>query len=250
MPLVTRTAVLAGGIVVALIAPAAAQYPGQSQPDLNQRPAQQRHQIPWTGGGTTINPAEPRLLPTGYQTQSPPAEAVPNPITPASAQQPISQPLPLPRQGASPASPFGGKTFSPLATGAASLGIVLGLFLLVVWSVRRGMPKGGGLVPSEAVEVLGRAPIGGKQSVHLVRCGNKIVLVNVSATSVETLTEISDPTEVERLQEVCRHSTAPASTVQQLLGRFGAVQQPAALAGVRPDQLDFRHLEAGSYPRA
>jgi hypothetical protein len=83
-----------------------------------------------------------------------------------------------------------------------------------------------------------------------VRCGNKIVLVNVSATSVETLTEISDPTEVERLQEVCRHSTAPASAVQQLLGRFGAVQQPAALAGVRPDQLDFRHLEAGSYPRA
>jgi flagellar biogenesis protein FliO len=191
------------------------------------------------------------LLPTAaYQTQAPAADAVPNPITPASAQQPISQPLPLPPQGASPTSPFGGKNFSPLATGAASLGIVLGLFLLVVWSVRRGMPKGGGLVPSEAVEVLGRAPIGGKQSVHLVRCGNKIVLVNVSATSVETLTEISDPTEVERLQEVCRHSTAPASAVQQLLGRFGAVQQPASLAGVRPDQLDFRHLEAGSYPRA
>jgi flagellar biogenesis protein FliO len=250
MPLVTRTAVLAFGIAVALIAPAAAQIPGQPQPDQYQRPAQARRQIPWTGGGTTTNPAEPRLLPTAYQTPVTAGESVPNPITPASAQQPISQPVPLPRQGAAAANPFGGKDFSPLATGAASLGIVLGLFLLVVWSVRRGTPKGGGLVPSEAVEVLGRAAIGGKQNVHLVRCGNKIVLVNVSATSVETLTEISDPGEVERLQEICRHSTSPVSAVQQLLGRFGAVQQPATLAATRPDQVDFRHLEAGSYPRA
>lgn len=246
MPLVARTAVLAWGIVACLAAPAAAQYPGQPQrADLNQRPAQARHQIPWTGGGTTTNPAEPRLLPTAYQTPPTATPAVPNPITPASAQQPI----PLPPKSAAPAGPFGGKDFSPLAKGGASLGIVLGLFLLVVWMMRRGMPKGGGLVPSEAVEVLGRAPIGGKQSVHLVRCGNKIVLLNVSAASVETLTEITDPAEVERLQEICRHSTSPAGAVQQLLGRFGAIQQPAT-AGLRPDQVDFRHLETGSYPRA
>ncbi len=30
---------------------------------------------------------------------------------------------------------------SPFVTGAASLGIVLGLFLLVAWAVRRGMPR-------------------------------------------------------------------------------------------------------------
>ena len=246
MPLVTRTAVLALGLAACLAAPAAAQNPGQPQPaDWNQRSAQARHQVPWNGGATA-NPAEPRLLPTAYQTPVTPVAAVPNPITPAAAQQPI----PLPPKGASPANPFGGKDFSPFATGAASLGIVLGLFLLVVWSVRRGTPKGAGLVPRDAVEVLGRAPIGGKQNVHLVRCGNKIVLINVSATSVETLTEITDPAEVERLQEICRHSAAPAGAVQQLLGRFGAVQQPTAPAGLRPDQMDFRHLDAGSYPRA
>jgi flagellar biogenesis protein FliO len=123
------------------------------------------------------------------------------------------------------------------------------LFLLVVWSVRRGMPKGAGVLPAEAVEVLGRAPIAGRQHVHLVRCGNKLVLLSANGASVETLTEISDPAEVERLQEICRQTTTPASAFKQLFGRIGAPSLAAA-QNETTQHLDFDHLHSAGYRRA
>ncbi len=93
---------------------------------------------------------------------------------------------------------------SALMTGAASLGIVLGLFLLVVWITRRGSPKSVGTLPGDVVEVLGRAPLVGRQQVHLVRCGTKLLLVCLSTAGAQTLTEITDPDEVERLLDICR----------------------------------------------
>lgn len=137
-------------------------------------------------------------------------------------------------------------------TGAASLGIVLGLFLLVVWVVRRGMPKSAALLPHEAVELLGRAPLFGKQQVHLVRCGNKILLLCASPSSVETLTEITDSDEVERLTELCqqRHGSSAPATFRQTFQQFG--DEPRGLDYLveqGADELDFGHLEAGPRPR-
>jgi flagellar biogenesis protein FliO len=142
----------------------------------------------------------------------------------------------------------GNPNFKPLATGAASLGLVLGLFMLVVWSLRRGMPKGTGILPPEAVEVLGRAPIAGRQHVHLVRCGNKLVLLSAQGAGMETLTEISDPTEVERLQEICRHTTTPNGALKQLLGRLGTPSPASTTADSL--QLDFDHLHSTGFRRA
>ena len=241
-----RVASLLGLALIALLAArAAAQYPPQNAapPSWDNRPVNVP-QVPWTGGNTARPFEPPRLLPTAYQQVPGPTDA-PREIRPVADQQLI--PLPLTKQPAGGAAPQMGKKLPPLVTGAASLGIVLGLFLLVVWSVRRGMPQGAGLLPTEAVEVLGRAPIAGRQNVHLVRCGNKIVLLNVSATSVETLTEISDPDEVERLYELCRQSAGPAKAWQGLLGRL---TQGAGAQGKHPAQIDFRHLEVGSHPRA
>lgn len=242
-----RVASLLGlGLIALLAARAAAQYPPQNGASQSwDHQSASTPQIPWTGGTATARPLEPpRLLPTAYQQVSGP-HAAPREIQPVAGQQPI--PLPLTQKPAGGATPLFGKKLPPVMTGAASLGIVLGLFLLVVWSVRRGMPQGAGLLPTEAVEVLGRAPIAGRQNVHLVRCGNKIVLLNVSATSVETLTEISDPDEVQRLYELCRHSAVPASAWQGLLGRL---TQTAGAQGRRAEQIDFRHLEVGNHPRA
>ena len=44
-----------------------------------------------------------------------------------------------------------------LITVAASLGIVLGLFFVLMWCFRRGMPKSTRSLPPEVVEVLGKA---------------------------------------------------------------------------------------------
>jgi flagellar biogenesis protein FliO len=132
-----------------------------------------------------------------------------------------------------------------LATGAASLAIVVGLFLVVVWAVRRGMPKGAGLLPPEALEVLGRAALVGKQQLHLVRCGNKLLLVCVCGLTVQTLTEITDPAEVERISELCQsHSAATAANFAQVLRQFSSSSRHAGYDADGHDQPDFGALDS------
>lgn len=103
-------------------------------------------------------------------------------------------------------------TASTLATGAASLAVVLGLFFVVAWALRRGMPRGSALLPGDVVEVLGRAPLSGRQFAHLVRCGNKLLLVHLAPGCAETLTEITDPVEVDRLAGMCKQAQPQSTT--------------------------------------
>ena len=94
---------------------------------------------------------------------------------------------------------------SPAVVGG-SLAVVLGVFFLIVWALRRASPNGFATLPGEAFEVLGRAALSNRQRVHLLRCGNKLLLVSVTATGAETLTEITDPVEVDRLANLCRQA--------------------------------------------
>lgn len=119
---------------------------------------------------------------------------------------------------------------SSLATGLASLAVVLGLFFIATWALRRGMPAGANLLPYGVVEILGRAPLAGRQQVYLVRVGNKLLLVALGQGTVEALTEITDLSEVESLTERCRRPrTVPASAsfarLLQQLGRDNARSQ-------------------------
>lgn len=120
---------------------------------------------------------------------------------------------------------------SPLAnatpdvkTVAASLALVLALFFAAAWMMKKGMPKSAGVLPGEVVQVMGRAQLSGKQYVHLVRCGQKLLLVNITPGGAETLTEITDPLEVDRLLGICAQqnpnsATAAFRDVLQQLGR-------------------------------
>lgn len=112
-------------------------------------------------------------------------------------------------------------TFQSLITVGGSLAAVLGLFLLMVWAVRRTSPRGLATLPREAFEVLGRAPLANRQQAQLLRCGNKLLLVAVGAAGAgaDTLTEITDPAEVERLADLCRQtrSGGPVATFRQAL---------------------------------
>ncbi len=140
----------------------------------------------------------------------------------------------------------------PLVTAAASLGIVLGLFLLVVWVVRRGMPRNVALLPREAVEVLGRAPLVGRQQVHLVRCGNKILLLSVSPGGVETLSEITDPVEVDRLAGICQqvNPNSASSSFRNVFRQFEKPPRPSDFLPGRPeDDLDFDGLDVAGRSR-
>jgi flagellar biogenesis protein FliO len=94
----------------------------------------------------------------------------------------------------------------------ASLAVVLGLFLGVMWFVRRGLPKGTRILSSDVVEVLGRAPLAGRQQMHLIRFGNRLLLISVSLTGAETLAEINEPSEVDRLSGICQQSHKASAT--------------------------------------
>ncbi len=114
----------------------------------------------------------------------------------------------------------GSSTSSALWSVAASLGLVLGLFLLAAWMLRRGLPRRLRPLSAEVVEVLGRAPLAAKQQMHLLRFGHKLVLVAVSPAGVESIAEITEPTEVERLAGLC-HSAAPTSSSASFRGVLG-----------------------------
>lgn len=115
-----------------------------------------------------------------------------------------------------------------LVSTAGSLAIVLGLFFVVAWLLRRHAPSGAQLLPSEALEVLGRVPLSNRQQMQLVRLGNKLLLLWVAPTGVETLTEVSDPVEVDALVAVCRtrRGASSAAEFRQLLAQLSHERTP------------------------
>lgn len=99
-----------------------------------------------------------------------------------------------------------------LITVGSSLAVVLGLFFLVAWAMRRAAPRGSVLLPGEVVEVLGRAALATRGQVHVLRFGKKLLLVSVSPAGVETLAEITDREEVDRLAGLCRQAHPQSAT--------------------------------------
>ena len=64
------------------------------------------------------------------------------------------------------------------------------------------------------IEILGKRRIDSRQSIHLVRLGSQILVLGSTATGLRTLTEVTDPVEVDYLAGLCRHSDAKTSAIQ------------------------------------
>jgi flagellar biogenesis protein FliO len=166
---------------------------------------------PLSGGAKEL-PANP--FSTGNKPSATPSSA---------ASSPSAIPLSPPQHKSSNPSSSNGKNDSQelqkktsgvpsLTTVASSLGIVVGIFLLIAWAMRRTSPQSHARLPGEAFEILGRAPLSGRQQVQLLRCGNKLLLVSVTSAGTETLTEITDPAEVDRMAGLCRQGHPQSST--------------------------------------
>jgi flagellar biosynthetic protein FliO len=193
------------------------------------------------------SPVRPQTLP-----QAPLLEARPlarpqaaYAVQPASAQStsiaaaPVA-PLRLAPRGAAGQKPLNRPAAnSPggaIGTAVGGLAIVLGLFVVLVWCTKRFAPAGAAVLPKEAIELLGRTPLSPRQQMQLVRVGNKLLVVAVSATEVETLTEIVDPAEVERLAALCRKTqpTSATSSFSQVLGRLTSEPARGGFVGDAP----------------
>jgi flagellar biogenesis protein FliO len=123
--------------------------------------------------------------------------------------------IPLPPVGDRSASSTSGGTSTPttgrtLTTVVGALAVCLGVFFILVWITKRHAPAGLAPLPKEVVESLGRASLNSRQQLQLLRIGRKLVLLHVTSTTAETLTEIVDPAEVDRLVGLCQQ-TSPNS---------------------------------------
>ena len=71
-----------------------------------------------------------------------------------------------------------------------SLGIVAGLMLgFIRWTRRQS--SDGVVVPSNLVEVVGRVPLDAKFKAHIVRFGDRLLLLSLDGTGVTKLGEIN-----------------------------------------------------------
>jgi flagellar biogenesis protein FliO len=183
--------------------------------------------------------AAPQLLPVGYESSSFAPSAGPLAVEPLAVEPqprvahqfgtqapvPLSPPTPRPAVPLSPAgesSANGRGELPSVVTVAGSLAVVLGIFFLVAWGMRRATPARSTVLPGEVLEVLGRAPLAQRQQVSLVRCGKKLLLISTTPTGAETLTEITDPLEVDRLAGICRqgHPGSATTAFRQVFGQM------------------------------
>jgi flagellar protein FliO/FliZ len=195
----TSTALL--GLILALAARAAGAQTGPSDLFNSVGPPQDSpaNQAPLS--------ARPEAATSDGAAAKPRQEAPPLPL--AAANRPAGAP------GKSP----GG--LPSLFTVGGSLAVVLGLFLLFAWAMRRA-PRGPVALPADVFAVLGRAPLAARQHVQLLRCGNKLLLVCVTQTGTETLTEVTDPEEVDRLAGLCHqaHPQSATAAFRQVFEQF------------------------------
>jgi len=112
------------------------------------------------------------------------------------------------------ARPFSMPKIESFATASSGLAIVVGLFLVCMWLLRRSGPKPTSPLPSEAVAVLGRIPLAARNFAHLLQVGNKLVLVAITPDGVAPITEVTDPVEVQRMLGVCLRNNKQSTTAE------------------------------------
>jgi flagellar biogenesis protein FliO len=141
-----------------------------------------------------------------------------------------------------------GLPLDAMYTTGVALAVVVGLFLLCAWALRRGARKSVHLLSNDVAQVLGRVPLAARQFAELLHVGNKLVLVSVTSAGAETLTEITDPLEVDRLLGICKQADGRSSTAEfdEMFRQLTEEPTPSGFLGEETIRLDARSA-AGAY---
>lgn len=168
-------------------------------------------------------PDRPVITPTGYHppetTGTPVSNSVPtSQATDDLLDRPIAQLGNNESRSSDAAQSFAMPYNTMLQTGIA-LTVVLALMVGCFWVFRKTAPKSMQGLPLESLEVLGNAPLTAKQHLRLVRVGNRVLLLAVSETHTQTLTEVTDENEVNHLLEQCqgKRTSSSQQTFRSLL---------------------------------
>ncbi len=185
---------------------------GSEQPTTPQHsnPATRSYVVP-AGAEQPLSGSEQQFPPTATRSGN---SLSTNSAVAASANTAPRIPLSEPGPPGTSAEGQAGGLFQTIMSVGSSLLIVVGLFLGVAWCYRRTLSTSisGGL-PKHVVNVLGRTPLAARQQLVLVRFGSKLVLVSLVQGEARTISEITDPLEVDRLAGLCE-SQQPGSISQ------------------------------------
>ena len=99
-----------------------------------------------------------------------------------------------------------------------ALAIVLGGFFLLTLLLRK---KSNSLPAHQMIEPLGSVPITSKVRLHLVRFGNRILVLNITGQNVQRVAELEDPDEVQKLLALSQgNSNSVSVSVTDLLQKM------------------------------
>ncbi len=200
-----------------------------------------RREQPESRGGVQTN----FRLPSDNSIDSVDAAPSKQSIAPATKSVPLASKRLPPAVGDS-SPPASG--WSTLFSALGSLSVVLGLFLVVVWFLRRTGPRSMSALPTEVFEVLGHSPLAGRQQAQLVRCGGKLLLLSITTGSAETLTEITEPAEVDRITGLCQQARPNSATAsfRNLFAQFSGEGRADEASAPRRGLLGFGRLPQSS----
>ena len=115
--------------------------------------------------------------------------------------------------------------FSQSATRmVGALAVVLGAFMVLLWVTKKIQGPSKAMMSKQTLELLGKKQINKSHSLHLIRLGQRILLVSASDSSVTCLSEINDPLEVAQLLETNSQagesSELPQSSFKRIFAQY------------------------------
>lgn len=138
----------------------------------------------------------------------------------STASQPITPPArPISPPGSKAEGASGNETSIWKTLG--SLAVVLTLFVILARLWKKHGPSQPTGLPNAALEILGRRPIDKAHMIYLVRLGSRVLVLGSSTDGLRTLSEITDPVEVDYLAGLCR----PQQEDNQVAHSFRALFQ-------------------------
>jgi len=92
--------------------------------------------------------------------------------------------------------------------GLTGTAVELALYLVLIFAlvvgflvfIKKIIPGGHRIFDSQAIEVLGKAHLAPKQAIYLAKVGARILVLGVAEQSINVLTEIHDPEEINNLK--------------------------------------------------
>lgn len=130
----------------------------------------------------------------------------------------------------------------PMISVIGSLLIVISIFLFLAILLKRATPKGMRPLPKDAFENLGRTQLTQKLQLHLLRLGNRLILVSVSLDGVTPITEVTDPDEVLQMLTLCRREDKNSSSnlFKKTLAQFASEKAEGGYFGTDVEERTMR----------